>query len=65
MKFAKTTLILATLLFAMPALAKDKLDKELKKEKKRFTKEIRANKKAKIHDSTYKVRRSKFQNTSY
>jgi hypothetical protein len=33
MKFAKTTLILATLLFAMPALAKDKLDKELKKEK--------------------------------
>jgi|TARA_R110000737_G_scaffold117240_3_gene149955 ribosomal protein L20A (L18A) len=49
----------------MPALAKDKLDKELKKEKKRFTKEIRANKKAKIHDSTYKVRRSKFQNTSY
>lgn len=61
MKFAKTTLILATLLFAMPVLAKDKL----KKEKKRFTKEIRENKKAKAKSSTYKVRSSKFHGRTF
>ena len=63
MKFAKTTLLLATLIFAMPALAKDKLDKELRKEKKRLSKEIQEYKKAKMENSTYKVRRSKFQST--
>ncbi len=42
MKMLKTSLVLTLCLFALPTLAKDTTNKELRKEKRRFTKKVRA-----------------------
>lgn len=60
MKFPTTLLFLTILFFASPVFAKDKLDKELKKERKRFSKEIQEMKKA-SSERSFVVRKSKFQ----
>lgn len=50
MKALKTTIAFALCIFALPALASDGNDnKEIRKEKRRFTKEVRAMKGAKNH----------------
>lgn len=60
MKNLKIAIALSACLFALPTFANGEKGKELRKEKKRFTKEVRAMKEAKNHPTGQEVAYGKF-----